>query len=163
MKKQRHYTACGLDNVWLENGYIVKQTKHGEAMAVSDVDGLRKLLAMQLVETPGRLTGKEFRFLRVQLGLSQEALGLLVDCSENAVSLWERKDQVPVACDQWLRMCVLAKYAGNTKVSDAIERIKTVHQLVYQKYVVKDVKGLRTVSVVRQPKVRKPRKLLTEV
>lgn len=148
MKKQLHYTACGLDNVWLESGYIVKQTKQGEAVAVNDVDGLHRLIALQLVEKPGRLSGKEFRFLRVQLGLTQEALGLLVDLTENAVSLWERNNAVPAACDQWLRMSVLAKFAGNTKVSDAIERIKTVHKLVYQKYVVKDVQGRRTLSVV---------------
>lgn len=151
MKKQLHYTACGLDNVWLESGYVIKQTRHGEAVAVSDVDGLHKLLALQLVDKPARLSGKEFRFLRAQLGLSQEALGLLLGFTENAVSLWERKDAVPVACDQWLRMYMLAKYAGKTHVSDAIERIKTVHKLVYQKYVVKEIEGHRTVSVVKLP------------
>jgi hypothetical protein len=107
---------------------------------------------MTLVQKPGLLTGKEFRFLRVQLGLSQEALGQLLDFSENAVSLWERKDTVPLTCDHWLRMCVWAKLAGNTKVADALERIKTVQKLAYQKYVVKDVRGRRTVSVQRQPK-----------
>jgi DNA-binding transcriptional regulator YiaG len=152
MKKQLHYTACGLDNVWLENGFTVKSSALGEVVSVQDVDGLHHLLAMTLVQKPGLLTGKEFRFLRVQLGLSQEALGQLLDFSENAVSLWERKDTVPLTCDHWLRMCVLAKLAGNTKVADALERIKTVQKLVYQKYVVKDVQGRRTVSVQRQPK-----------
>lgn len=152
MKKQLHYTACGLDNVWLENGFTVKSSALGEVVSVQDADGLHHLLAMTLVQKPGLLTGKEFRFLRVQLGLSQEALGQLLDFSENAVSLWERKDTVPLTCDHWLRMCVLAKLAGNTKVADALERIKTVQQLVYQKYVVKGVQGRRTVSVQRQPK-----------
>ena len=156
MKKQLHYTACGLDNVWLESGYVVKQTRHGEAVAVSDVDGLHQLVALQLLDKPGRLSGKEFRFLRAQLGLSQEALGRLLGFTENAVSLWERKDTVPAACDHLLRMYALAKYAGHTKVSDAIERIKTVHKLAYQKYVVKDVKGQRTLSVVKLPNPPKP-------
>jgi DNA-binding transcriptional regulator YiaG len=152
MKKQLHYTACGLDNVWLENGFMVKPSALGEVVSVQDADGLHHLLAMTLVQQPGLLTGKEFRFLRVQLGLSQEALGQLLDFSENAVSLWERKDTVPLTCDHWLRMCVWAKLAGNTKVADALERIKTVQKLAYQKYVVKDVRGRRTVSVQRQPK-----------
>jgi DNA-binding transcriptional regulator YiaG len=152
MKKQLHYTACGLDNVWLENGFMVKPSALGEVVSVQDADGLHHLLAMTLVQQPGLLTGKEFRFLRVQLGLSQEALGQLLDFSENAVSLWERKDTVPLTCDHWLRMSVWAKLAGNTKVADALERIKTVQKLAYQKYVVKDVRGRRTVSVQRQPK-----------
>ena len=155
MKKQLHYTACGLDNVWLENGYTVKDTPLGQAISVKDVNGLHQLLAMQLVQKSALLTGQEFRFLRVQLGLSQEALGRLLDFSENAVSLWERKDAVPVTCDHWLRMCVLAKLAGNTKVADAIDRIKIAHQLAYQKYVVKEVKGQRTVSVMPQSPNRK--------
>jgi DNA-binding transcriptional regulator YiaG len=154
MKKQFHYTACGLDNVWLENGYTLKETPIGQAVSVQDVNGLHELLALQLAQKPGLLTGKEFRFLRVQLGLSQEALGRLLDFSENAVSLWERKDTVPVTCDHWLRMCVLAKLAGHTKVADALERIKTVHKLAYQKYVVKDIQGRRTVSVVPMPAAR---------
>ena len=153
MTKQWHYTACGLDNVWLANGYVVKHTRHGQAVSVSDVDGLHQLLAQTLIEKPGRLSGKEFRFLRTLLGLSQEALGSVFDFSENAVSLWERKDTVPSACDQWLRMLVLAKLEGNTKLSDALARTQTVHQLIYQKYVVKEVKGKRTVSVVKQPRL----------
>jgi len=115
MRKFSQYTACGLDNVWLANGYKVKATRHGNAVAVNDVDGLHKLIAQTLIEKKGRLTGKEFRFLRTQLGLSQEALGALLDFSENAVSLWERKDTVPAACDQWLRMFVLAKLEVNGK------------------------------------------------
>ena len=150
MSKYFHYTACGLDNVWLGNGYKLKTTRHGTAAAVSDVDGLHKLIANTLIDKPGRLTGKEFRFLRTQLGLSQEALGVMLDFSENAVSLWERKDTVPAACDQWLRMSVLAKLEGNTKLVDAIARTQAVHKLIYSKYVVKDIKGKRTLSVVKQ-------------
>ena len=153
MSKYFHYTACGLDNVWLVNGYKVKTTRHGNAVAVNDVDGLHKLLAQTLIEKSSRLSGKEFRFWRTQLGLSQEALGAMLDFSENAVSLWERKDTVPAACDQWLRMSVLAKLAGNTKLADAIARTQTIHKLIYQKYVVKEVNGKRTLSVVKQPRL----------
>lgn len=153
MSKYFQYTACGLDNVWLVNGYKVKETRHGHAVSVNDVDDLHKLLTQTLIDKPGRLTGKEFRFLRTQLGLSQEALGALLDFSENAVSLWERKDAVPAACDQWLRMSVLAKLAGNTKLSDAIARTQAVHKLIYQKYVVKEVNGKRTLSVVQQSRL----------
>ena len=153
MSKYFHYTACGLDNVWLANGYKLKTTRHGTAVAVNDVDGLHQLIANTLIDKPGRLMGKEFRFLRTQLGLSQEALGVMLDFSENAVSLWERKDSVPAACDQWLRMSVLAKLEGNTKLVDAIARTQTVHKLIYSKYVVKEVNGKRTLSVVKQPRI----------
>ncbi len=153
MSKYFQYTACGLDNVWLANGFKVKVTRHGNAVAVNDVDGLHKLIAETLIDKPGRLTGKEFRFLRTQLGLSQEALGAMLDFSENAVSLWERKDTVPATCDQWLRMSVLAKLEGQAKLADAIARTRSVHKLIYQKYVVKEVNGKRTLSVLKQARL----------
>ena len=60
---------------------------------------------------------------------------------------------VPAACDQWLRMSVLAKLEGNTKLVDAIARTQTVHKLMYSKYVVREVNGKRTLSVVKQPRI----------
>ena len=155
MSTHYQYTACGLDNVWLASGYAVKNTRHGQAVAVNDVVGLHQLIAQTLIDKHGRLTGKEFRFLRTQLGLSQEALGAMLDFSENAVSLWERKDTVPAACDQWLRISVLGKLEGQTKLADAIARTQSVHKLIYQKYVVKDVDGRRTMSVVKQSSAAK--------
>lgn len=150
MKNWFHYMACGLDNVWLANGFTIKETKYGRGVSIQDVDGLHRLLASSLVEKKGLLTGKEFRFLRVQLGLTQQGLGKLMgDVSENAVSLWERKDTVPAINDHWLRMHVIAKLKGNTKVADAIERIQTVERLVHQKYVVRGADGKRRVDVVK--------------
>ena len=72
MKQLFHYTACGLPNVWLENGYAKKETKYGTAISVKDVDGLHKLLATKLIEKNSLLAGYEFRFLRVQLGRSSQ-------------------------------------------------------------------------------------------
>ena len=152
MSKHFHYTACGLDNVWLAGGFKTKQTPHGKAVAVQDVDGLHQLIGQTLIEKKGRLTGKEFRFLRTQLGLSQEALGGQLGFSENAVSLWERKDTVPVACDQGLRMMVLAKYSGNMRLVDALNRVQAVHQLIYQKYLVKEVNGQRSIAISKGAK-----------
>lgn len=155
MKNWFHYTACGLDNVWLANGFTVKETKYGKGVSIQDVDGLHRLLASNLVEKQGLLTGKEFRFLRVQLGLTQQGLGKLMgDVSENAVSLWERKDTVPAINDHWLRMHVIAKLKGNTKVADAIERIQTVERLVHQKYVVRGADGKRRVDVVKDSEAK---------
>ncbi len=57
MSKYFHYTACGLDNVWLASGYKLKTTRHGTAVAVNDVDGLHQLIANTLIDKPGRLTG----------------------------------------------------------------------------------------------------------
>ena len=154
-----HYTQCGLDNVWLENGYDVKNTPYGKAVAVHDVDGLHALLAAQLAKNPGRLTGKEFRFLRGWLGMTQEALAGLMGVTEGALSLWERKDAVPSLNEKMLRLMVLARTDGNATVRDAIERVNTVHKLANRKFVVREQDHrleLRVVPVRRSPQAPVP-------
>jgi DNA-binding transcriptional regulator YiaG len=150
VKNWLHYRLCGLDNVWLASGYQIKDTKYGRAVSVSDTEGLHRLLTLALIKKAGLLSGKEFRFLRVQLGLSQQGLGrFLGGLSENAVSLWERKNTVPAIYDHWLRLMMIAKFSGDTKVADAVERIHTVEKLIHQDYVVKGLDAKRRVEVVK--------------
>ena len=148
-----HYTACGLDNVWLKNGYTIKDTTYGKAVAVIAVDHLHALLAQKLVLKPGRLTGKELRFLRVQMGLSQTGLADLQGVSEQAVSLWERHGKVPRANDSLTRLFYLAHVEGGTTLKQAIDRVKTVERLVHQKIVARATgsKWSSKVEVAKEP------------
>ncbi len=52
----------------------------------------------------------------------------MLNLSENAVSLWERKDTVPAACDQWLRMLV-PKPAPNTLPTMPLARRAQICQI----------------------------------
>jgi hypothetical protein len=52
--------------------------------------------------------------------------------------------------DHWLRMLMIAKFKGNTKVADAVQRIQTVERLVHQKYVVKGAFCKRRVEVLKE-------------
>lgn len=130
-----HYTESGLDNVWLANGYTVKQTPYGKGVSVVDADGLLKTLALCLTKKEGRLTGKEFRFLRTLLCLAQRSLAEMVGVTEGAVSLWERTGKVPKQGDAAVRLLVLEKLDGDGRWSDMIERINTVDRLVNQQIV----------------------------
>jgi len=130
-----HYTESGLDNVWLKNGYTVKQTPHGKAVAVMDADALRKVLAMWLTKKEGRLTGKEFRYLRGMLCLSQLNAAQMLGVTEGAVSLWERTGKVPSASDALMRLLVLEKMEGDGKVGEIIHRVNAVDRLVNQNIV----------------------------
>ena len=130
-----HYMACGLDNVWLENGYRVKKTPYGKAVSVVDADELHNILALRLAKKEGRLTGKELRFLRTLMCLSQANLAKMVGVGEQAVSLWERTGKVPKSGDALARLLVLEKLAGDGKMTEVIDRINTVDRLVNQQIV----------------------------
>ncbi len=129
------YKECGLDNVWLANGYEVVETAYGPGVAVTAGDKLLQQIAAHLVRKPSRLTGKEFRFLRVELGLSQGAMAKVQGVSEQNVSLWERRGKVPKANDALLRLCYLAHAAGDASLRSSLEQIMTVERLVHQKIV----------------------------
>ena len=133
-----HYTECGLDNVWLENGYKLHKTPYGKGVSIADSDGLDKAIALCLTHKPGRLTGKEFRFLRTLLGLAQRSLADMVGVTEQSVSLWERTGKVPKQGDAAMRLIVLEKINGDGRWSEMIERINAVDRLVNQQIVFRE-------------------------
>jgi DNA-binding transcriptional regulator YiaG len=90
MAELYHYTGAGLDNVFLENGFRKRRYGGEEVVAIEDVEGLHRAIARSLVEKPGALSGPEFRFLRIELDLSQKSLGELLGVSDQAVANWEK-------------------------------------------------------------------------
>ncbi|WP_201779592.1 helix-turn-helix domain-containing protein [Azospirillum thiophilum] len=86
-----HYTECGLPNVWLANGVKPHATPYGEAMVIENVEGLHRAIGMQLVHRKPYLTGCEFRFLRKELDLSQNALAGYFGNDAQSVALWEKR------------------------------------------------------------------------
>lgn len=88
-----HYTECGLDNVQLLGGYELVETPYGETVEITNIDALHRLIGQELCEQQ-HLSGKEIRFLRREMGLSQKALGHLLDKTDQTVANWE-KGEVP--------------------------------------------------------------------
>lgn len=85
-----HYKSCGLDNVYLLNGYEKRVIDGVEAVAIHDQDGLHRAITGQLIEKPASLSGAEFCFLRIELDLSQKALANLLDVQDQTVAKWEK-------------------------------------------------------------------------
>lgn len=135
-----HYTECGLDNVWLENGYTIHRTPYGKGVSIDDADGLQEVLVSEVLKKKGRMTGKELRFLRSHLALSQDSLGKLLSASEQSVSLWERTGKVPATTDALVRMLSVERLKGNVKVTAILDRINDVERIVNQKIVAKETR-----------------------
>ena len=66
-----HYTESGLDNVWLLGGVARHETPYGPGVAIDDVDGLNAAIAAWIVERKSYWHGRELKFLRKRLDLSQ--------------------------------------------------------------------------------------------
>lgn len=87
-----HYTECGLDNVYIEGLNPCTDDEGDEIIAIPAVAQLHTAIAHGLVEKPFKLTGKELRFLRSEMGLTQVALGEILHVTGLTISRWEREE-----------------------------------------------------------------------
>ncbi len=92
MSAQRlHYTTCGLDGVYLADGFEYSDTPDGRRLHVFDREGLHRAIGAFLVRQRRGLTGKEIRFLRVGLGLSRATLARWLGESDQSVARREKR------------------------------------------------------------------------
>ncbi|SJM94980.1 hypothetical protein [Crenothrix polyspora] len=117
-----HYTECGLNNIYLVNGWHEIDTPYGKAVSFTNAEGLDKAIAHYLITHKPRLTGSEFRFLRKTLGFSQLRLAVLIGNTEQAVALWEKKGNIPKWASNVLRKIVGEYLDENYKLLDILER-----------------------------------------
>lgn len=123
-----HYTSCGLRNIWLVNGYDERETAYGNAVAIRDLEGLHHAIARRLIADKPRLSGAEFRFLRKELGLSQAGIAKMLGHEEQTISLWERKGQVPVWADRFLRALYREAKEGNAQIRAMLDRLDRIER-----------------------------------
>lgn len=122
-----HYTSCGLRNAWIANGYHVRRTAYGKAVAIEDVDGLHQVIAKRLIATKPRLSGAELRFLRLELGMSQAVLASILGNDAQTISLWERAGRVPKWADRFVRALYREKAEGNAQIIALVDRLKKLN------------------------------------
>jgi putative transcriptional regulator len=138
-----HYTDCGLDNVYLENGFHRHKNAHGEeGISIEDIDGLHQAIGRDLVESPSELTGAEFRFLRLELDLSQRRLADLINADEQAVRRWEKARTKPVkgSAERMTRVLYKACLNGNGDIKGLIERLAELDAQPSRRLVLRETK-----------------------
>lgn len=123
-----HYTECGLNNVWLLDGFTVQKTPYGKAIAIDHADGLHRAIALRLVNNKPRWSGGEFRFVRKELDMSQAALALILGKDAQSVARWEKSGRVPKMADRLLRVIYQEHAGGNQKVIELVKRLNELDQ-----------------------------------
>jgi len=118
------YTESGLDTVFLVNGYEFKDATGGRTVTVHDIDGLHRAIGIALVRQRARLTGKEFRFLRSELLLSQASLAKILGVRELTVARWEKgQSEIPLSADAIVRQLFAESIGKNGPIKELLERI----------------------------------------
>ena len=138
-----HYTSCGLQNIWLKNGYEVMNTDYGKATSIHDVEGLHAAIGMLLVENKPRLSGAEVRFLRKELDLSQVHLAQLLGVSEISVRGWENhRTKITKPADKILRILFIEHANGKKEIKAFFERLSQLNRDEYSRKIELEETGI---------------------
>lgn len=129
-----HYVSCGLKNVYLRNGYTVKETPYGKATSIQDVEGLHKAIGLYLVKNKPQLSGSEVRFLRRELDISQQALADLLGVGDTSVRNWESgRGKITGPTDRMLRVLYQQYVKGPTEIRSMVEHINELDRQATKK------------------------------
>jgi len=124
MKKPYHYTECGLDYVYLVDGFEVIKTAYGPAVRVANAGKLDRAIALAVVRHQKRLTGREVRFLRRLLDMTQQELGGALGKDAQTVARWEKgKTELPPTEDIAVRQIYLEKMGHRQRFIDTSRQV----------------------------------------
>lgn len=125
------YKECGLDNVYLANGYRIHKTGYGEGVSIQDTEGLHKAIGRWVVSVPTPLTGAALRFLRLEMETTQRDLAGILGTTEQSLRLWEkhRKKAMPGTADRLLRAVYLEYIGGDGRIRRMLDRLAQLDQL----------------------------------
>jgi DNA-binding transcriptional regulator YiaG len=123
------YTLCGLDYVYLVNGYVRQETPHGTAVSVQDVEGLHRAIADDIIRNRAQLSGQEIRFLRKEMDLSQSNLAVLLGVDSQTVARWEKNaSNIHGSADRLLRVLYEFNVCGDECVRRVVDILKDMDE-----------------------------------
>ena len=135
-KKLLHYTACGLDDVYLRSGYEIEQTPYGEGLSIKNLDELHRAIGAHLINKKKLLSGKEVRFLRHQMDLTQSELAALLGCDSQQVARYEKaENKIPGPSERILRLLFREHLKEKGSIRDLLSAIDEMDELTTDRMV----------------------------
>jgi DNA-binding transcriptional regulator YiaG len=128
-----HYAECGLDNIYLLNGFKLERHGGEESVSIENLEGLWKAIGLHLVQWRKVLSPLEVRFLRSHMNFTQSELASFLRVDDQTVARWEKgKVKLPGPADVALRALFLsadiAQPEGRKILGDYL--VEVVQQLV---------------------------------
>ena len=126
-----HYRACGLDDVYLVNGFTRQVIDGEEYIRIENFKGLWKSIGLHLVSKKKVLAPRELRFIRDQMELTQAGLGALLRVSDQSVARWEKGKSDAGSADIAIRFLYLNSEAAQPEGQQILKHArKMVEELV---------------------------------
>ena len=127
-----HYRECGLDNIYLVNGFELVETPRGQGALIKDVPGLHRAIGQMLVREKKALSGREFRFLRHELNLTQQSLAAIMRVDTQTVARWEKRgtEEVDGPASSLIRVMYEEKINGNRDIIEPLQKLAELDEIL---------------------------------
>ncbi|CAM5772082.1 hypothetical protein LMIY3S_03724 [Labrys miyagiensis] len=126
--KPYHYKECGLDNIFLMNGFTFENVDDEEYVSIHNVKGLWKAIGLSLVSERKTFSPAEIRFLRSQMKLTQSELADMLRVDDQTVARWEKKHcKLPGPADVALRFLFLSSDIAQPEGKEILVKL---HEMV---------------------------------
>lgn len=120
----RLYETCGLNNIWLVDGFNVVLHAGEELIEPEDVEGLHRAIALHLVRCRKRLEGREIRFIRRAIDLTQGELAHCLGTGAQTVARWEKdKVSIPGPENRLLRITTMVAVAEPDRLVELLREM----------------------------------------
>ncbi|MDE0045408.1 MAG: helix-turn-helix domain-containing protein [bacterium] len=130
-----HYVECGLDYIYLANGFRRFDSRRGPSIAIRDVDALHQAIGQHICDQKKDLSGQEIRFLRRELLMSQASLARILGVKEQTVHRWEAgKTTMPKAAESILRVLYMEQIkASSDGLRSTLKRIADLEDEIHHR------------------------------
>jgi len=120
-KKPYLYKECGLDYVYLLDGYELHDTPYGKGISIKNIDSLYKTVAEFIIRKAPEIRGMEVRFIRKYLRMSQTKLAERMGNDLRTIQRWEDDAKKPISIDHSfvLKSIYLEEVGSNKKVKES--------------------------------------------
>ena len=117
------YQASGLGYIFLLNGVTMRDTPHGLMVTIRNVHGLHRAIGLHIIEKSTPIAGAEFRYLRKQMGRTQQTLATLLRTTHQTVATYESNKAKPGPADALMRIIYLLHVVPEATRADVLRPI----------------------------------------
>jgi putative transcriptional regulator len=126
-----HYTECGLDNIYLVNGFDYVESPRGRGVVIKNRDGLDQAIGRYLIWEKKKLHGKELLFLRHQLDMTQKLVADLLGVDVQTVARWEKGAEPSGPAQRLMRVLYQEKIDKNPDIMRLLEELSELDELIH--------------------------------
>ncbi len=135
-----HYKECGLDYIYLINGFTVETDEDGdEIIHIEGKSNLHRAIARSLINSKCSLSGMELRFLRSIMGVSQGCMAELLGMTRGRIAQLESKDEQESALSKVQQRLLRYVYANYMEEETILKHLIDLISEIEEKKVLREI------------------------